>query len=396
VSAPDLYIVKYKMVIHMPKSKSINWLIPAIIIIVILAVLYFTMWQPKPSEEKVIKIGAVYPLTGHLSIYGETEKTVTDYAIDEINRRGGVNGRKIRVIYEDGKCSGIAALTAAKKLLTVDKVKIILGGSCSSEVLSMAPEAKKYGALLFTSIASSPDISKMGNVFRNTIITSDEGKKLADFINKSGYNRIAILTENNDYTLSIRDGLVSGLDKNKIVYDELFNFGEKDFRTYITKMKYSYPDAIFVFSVGGNGGLAVKQIREQNINSLILGAENPGTSDFLELAGDSANGIIYTDVPEINENNEKLRDILKYFSNKGVTPVNNYFVAARYDSIYILVDAMKKCGEDTECISSYIKSKEHYGLIGKYTFDKNGDMKGLEITLKKIVEGKPQLIKEQK
>ncbi len=367
------------------KNKSWVWITLGILVVVII-ILMAIFLIPKKSD--TIKIGAVYPLSGFLSIYGDTEMVVTEFAINEINSNGGINGRNISLVAEDGKCSGQEALTAAKKLIDVDGVKIILGGSCSSETLSIAPYAKENGVILFTSIASSPDISNQGNVLRNTIITSEEGKILADLMARKGKKRIAILTENNDYTLSIRKGLMDNIAPEKIVYNELFNFGEKDFRTYITKVKSTNPDAVFIFSVGGNGGLFLKQLGELNTSFPVYGAENPGTSDFMELAGENINGIVYTDLPPINQQNPKLVEIFEEYSKKGVTPVAKYSVAARYDSIYILKEAIESCGEDTDCILKKVESEYYNGLIGNYTFDENGDMKGLNISLNQILDGR--------
>ena len=92
--------------------------------------------------KETIRIGIIAPFTGDAAVYGQSEKNAIDLAVEEINLNGGIDGRLIEVIYEDGKCNGMDATTAAQKLINVDNVDIILGGTCSGETLAIAPLAE--------------------------------------------------------------------------------------------------------------------------------------------------------------------------------------------------------------------------------------------------------------
>src|SRR3989344_6415480 len=81
------------------------------------------------------KIGVMLALTGDAATYGLPEQQAIKIAADEINSKGGINGKKIEIIYEDGKCNPKDGNAAAQKLINVDKVKVIIGGSCSGETL---------------------------------------------------------------------------------------------------------------------------------------------------------------------------------------------------------------------------------------------------------------------
>jgi len=154
----------------------------------------------RPASGEPIKIGYIGPLTGGAAAYGETEKNVIELALKEIND-GGELIRKLEVIYEDGKCDGKDAATAAQKLINIDKVKIILGGGCSAETLGAAPLAEASKVILFSAFSSNPFIGQSGDyVFRNCPSDSDFGKADADFIASQGIKRAATITENTDYS----------------------------------------------------------------------------------------------------------------------------------------------------------------------------------------------------
>ena len=162
-------------------------------LIIVAAIIWIGVGLIKPVSTEPIKIGYIGPLTGGVAAYGETEKNVIELALQEINSSGELN-RKLEVIYEDGKCDGKDAATAAQKLINIDKVKIILGGACSAETLAAAPLAEENKVILFSSFASNPSISQAGDyIFRNCFSDADFGKADAEFIVSRGIKRVAAL-----------------------------------------------------------------------------------------------------------------------------------------------------------------------------------------------------------
>src|SRR3989338_992401 len=114
------------------------WGVVGIIIIVIFVWLGFrnTTSTPVPVSQAPIALGFIAPLSGDAVGYGTTEKNATELALAEINQAGGVNNRMLTVVYEDGKCNAKDALSAMEKLISIDKVKIVMGGTCSAETLA--------------------------------------------------------------------------------------------------------------------------------------------------------------------------------------------------------------------------------------------------------------------
>ena len=369
------------------KNSSAKWWVIAVIVI-ILIIVGFSGFK-KPTETGPIKIGFIAPLSGDGATYGIDEKNATMMAVDEINSSGGINGRNLEVVYEDGKCTGKDAATVAQKLISIDKVKIILGGICSGETLAIAPIAEQNKAILFSAFSSNPDITNAGDyVFRNSPSDLDVAQGYADFIVKNlGYKNIAILSENTDYSIGARAVFVQRVasDGAKIVSDELFKQSERDFRTNIAKIKSSNADAIFLNPQAGvTGGTALKQLRNSGVITPIFGVFVFSGKDAINAAGSAMNGLIYFDLPAFSSEKGKI------FANKftvkyGKPSGSEYDAGARYDSVYITANALKKCSEDTNCIKKYFYNMNWYdGVVGKYKFDSNGDEVGI-VPLKPMI-----------
>ncbi len=373
-------------------TKTILWIVVALIVI-------GGIWYGVSTEEEkeTIKIGFVGPLTGDGSVYGQGEKNAVEMAISEINKKGGINGRPLKVIYEDGRCNGKDAVTAAQKLINVDRVKIILGGTCSSETLGIAPVAEENKVILFSAFSSNPKITDAGDfIFRNCYSDFLGGKEAARMIKE---RKIALITENTDYSQGIREVLKKEFRKlgGEIIANEIYEPGEKDFKTHLIKIRKENPEAIFINpgTSATDGGLIIKQIKELGINSVLYGNFLLGSQDTLEIAGDVMEGVVFFDAPGLRADNPKAVNFLKKYKENYPSPGSDYEIGARYDSVYIIAGSLEECGEDTRCIRDYLYDLEKYeGVIGTYNFDENGDVVGGRMAVKEIINGEPVERKE--
>ena len=115
-------------------KKQIWWLV---VIVIILFVVVFVSRNTSQANE--IKIGLISPLTGQSAVYGEPSRNAAVLAAEEINQKGGILGKKVNLVIEDGKCDGTTTASATHKLIDIDHVSVILGGHCSTESLTIAP-----------------------------------------------------------------------------------------------------------------------------------------------------------------------------------------------------------------------------------------------------------------
>jgi branched-chain amino acid transport system substrate-binding protein len=348
--------------------------------IIVLIVIIIIAVGIKSKDTSAIKIGFVAPLSGDVAIYGETEVNATKIAIDEINNAGGIGGRKLEIIYEDGKCTGKDAVTAIQKLISVDKVGIILGGLCSSETLAMAPIAETSKILLLSAFSSSPDITNAGDyIFRNSPSDSDVAKLDAETITKK-YKTVALISENIDYSQGARTIMKEAFSKYGVtlVSDEVYNTETKDFRSILTKVKSTNPEVIFM-NPGGDvkgGGILVKQARQLGITVPIHGNFNLATKEAIEIAGNYMNGVVSTDGTGLDKKGLALLEKYKNIYSKD--PAVDYDMGSSYDRVYIIMQAIEAVGTNPTKIKDYLyKMPSFTGAIGTYRFDKNGDEVGV-------------------
>ncbi len=352
-----------------------------------------------PAPPKTITLGFISALSGDGAAYGATERNVVEMAVNEINQAGGINGKNLQVIYEDGKCSGKEATFAAQKLIDTDHVKVILGGSCSSETLAAAPITEPTKVILFSAFSSNPQITKSGDyVFRNSPSDTEGGKISAEMIVNRGYKKIGVLTENTDYAIAVGEVFRNRANElgAEIVVDERFTQEEKDYRTQIIKIKETNPQAIFVNpQTGLTTGIAIKQIRELGITTPLFSTFALNSPDALNGAGTAAEGVIFSDAPGIDDGNPKAKKLLEEYTQKYGKPAHDLMMALRYDTVHLIATALKQCDENTDCIRDYLYNVKNYnGAAGTYGFDKNGDVDGLHFVVKQIKDGKPVTLNE--
>jgi branched-chain amino acid transport system substrate-binding protein len=338
-----------------------------------------------------ISIGVIAPLTGDAAAFGDPIVNSFQMAADDINSNGGINGRQIQLIKEDGKCSGKDSTSAAQKLINIDKVKIIIGGACSGELLAIAPIAEANKVIVISPSASNPDITNAGD-YRNSPSDAQGGADLADMMIKS-HKKVAIISENTDYAQGTRVVFNKKFqeDGGTIVSDESYLVDTKDFRTIVSKIKSSGAEAIIINPQSGiSAGMIMNQIRDMGLKQPVFGLIILSDSDFIKTAGKHAEGVMGVSLPILDPKNQLASDFLSRYRQKYGAGNAEFYMAGAYDIVNILGDAIKASGGvDTEKIKNYLYKIENYnGLIGTYEFDQNGDLSGIRYVPQIIKDGK--------
>lgn len=343
------------------------------------------------KEPEEIKIGSVLPLTGDAAKYGASAKKAIDLAVQEINLAGGIKGSKIIVIYEDDQASPDKGVSAFQKLITVDKVPVVIGAMPSSVTLAMAPIAEKNKVVLFSPASSNPKVTEAGDyIFRNDVSDVFEGVKMAEEVwERLGLKKVAVLYINNDYGAGIKDVFIRRFEElgGKIVDVETFEQGATDFRTQLTKIKQSNPEASYI--VGYKEQIQIlKQYKELAIKAQILATIMLEDPEIIQKVGDAAEGAIYTYRAYDPQSGQKeVTEFVENFKTKyGIEPDN--WAAQCYDALKIVVLAIKRGGYTSEGIkNSLYRIRDFPGVSGLTTFDENGDVIK-PIILKTVKDGK--------
>lgn len=374
----------------MGKTTKIVIGIVAIVLIVWAIVAARTNDGENQSQNKeTIKIGFIGPLTGDAAAYGADTSNAAQLAAQEINDAGGINGQKIEIIIEDGKCNGKDGLSSAQKLVSVDKVKFVLSSSCSGELLGYASFAEQNNILVLNTLGSSPKITQAGNfIFRNAPSDTDGGKQLADLVLKQ-YKKIAVITENTEYAQGIREVFTDTIKKNAgtITADEVFPPNSTDFRSVVAKIKTTNPEAIFINpQAPANAARLAKQIRDLGMKQQLYVAYMSGPE--FAASGPAVEGAYIIDVPGfVGGRGEELLSKFKTTYNRE--PGYPFFVGATYDALYILKDAIQASGIDSVKAKDFLYNLPQYeGTVGTYSFDDNGDVQGISFVVRKVVDQK--------
>lgn len=339
------------------------------------------------TSDEAIKIGYLGALTGDAAAIGADQLSAMRFAISTINDAGGINGRMLELVAEDGKCSGADGANAAQKLVNVDKVVAIVGGLCSGETLAAAPIAEAAKVIMLSPSASSPDVSDAGDfIFRDYPSDAWKTKAMAKYFAEEGFERIAILSENTDYAQALRASLKGDLPEGSVIFDESFDPGTKDFRSLLTRLKGVEFDA-FVANTNSDGVNAtiVQQYREQALKGVIVGADTMDSVLIGKVAGEGAEGVMIVNVPTAGEGTSFEADFVAKY---GAPQSSIAWAAYTFDAVQVLAKAFGEVGTDGEAVRDYLYDMSPYeGIIGTFDFDENGDPVGISYVLKKIEGG---------
>lgn len=367
-----------------------------VVAVVIIGLIVKPQSQPEPATRTLsaIKVGALLPLTGDAAVYGEPIKEVMQLAVDKINGTGGVNGQRLDFRIEDSKCDGKAAASAMTKLATIDMVRVGIGGICSSESLAAIPIAETHHIGLISPTATSPDLTGKSNLFVR-IMASDttQGEKLAELVLQKGWRSVAVLQEQTDYPAGVYKNFEQNLKGRGVqLTKEEFPTGESDFRSRLSKLHSTEPDALFLATQAGpSTERIVKTLRERNWKPPILLIETSLADDKLISPNldilDGAFAAQITGGANVISDELALLYLQKY--NKPL-PFPVYSQLA-YDAILLLKDALTAVGNDGDKVATWLHNSVHnwQGASGTVTIDPRGDRVGGR-TLQIIKNGRPE------
>jgi branched-chain amino acid transport system substrate-binding protein len=339
-----------------------------------------------------IKIGALYSLTGGMSSIDTPSLRGAELAVKLINQNGGLlDGRMIKLISVDAKTDQKAAALGAKKLLSKGVIAGI-GHSDPSFVLPSAPLFQKKGIPFVTSGATLPTLPMMiGDcLFMVPFGDDDQSFAIADYSFKSlGVKNVAVWTDNSmDFTKTLSKFYKQRVTELgvKVVLEDFFMMGDKDFSAQIARLKNisPQPDAIFISSIPNEAGLTTKQIRESGLTLPILSGDGFDTELIVTVPGkELANDIYFsTHTYRADPRPEVTQFMADYEKEYGVPP-ENAFAPLGYDAIGLIADAITKAGsaEPKALKESLAKTMGFKAVTGEisYTRPSRVPVKGVSI-----------------
>ncbi len=349
------------------------------------------------QAQDTVRIGLVQPLTGSVAYNGKSVVEGARLAVEEMNAAGGVLGKKIELIVEDGQCTPANSVNAVEKLVQKDKVVTLVGAFCSSATAAIMPVAQKYKLPLITGVSSKASLTEQGNPYffraaeTDALMAEAFAKILA---NDLKLTKVAYIGVNDDWGRGgveefSRDLTALGV---KTVLTEYFDHGATDFFTLLTKLRAAKPDGVFVAAETQDGSILVKQIREMGLDTKVFGVGSWATADFINLAGPAAEGI-HAAVPYASSMDTPRNQgfVQKYEAKYGIKP--GKYGAAGYNALNIAGQAIARAGgTDAEAIRTSLAKTNYEAPNGVYKFTDKGQAYGFDAVLVRIEKGEPKVI----
>ncbi len=351
------------------------------------------------KQSSTIKVGEYASLTGKEAGFGQTSHHGIVLAVEEINATGGILGKKLQLITEDDETKAGESATAAKKLISRDKVIALLGEVSSTRSLEAAPVAQASHVPMIAPAATNEKVTQVGDyIFRVCFIDPFQGKVMARFARDELHaHKVAILSSvSNAYSLGLAKSFRETFTANggQITAEKSFSEGDKDFRAQLTAVKAEPVDAVFVPSYYTEAALIVRQARDLGITVPFFGGDGWEDEQLLKIGGEAMNGCYYsTHFSAQNTDPVVVKFVEKYKARWG-GELPGAFAALGYDSVNVLADAIKRAGtvEEPALRDALAQTKNVPGVTGVTTLDQDRNA-SKPATIIAIREGKAQFFK---
>lgn len=352
------------------------------------------------------KIGGIFSVTGPASFLGDPEKKSMELAIEEINAAGGVDGRMLEAVIYDTEGDPSKAVSAAGKLINKDRVTAIVGPSLTPTTLAVVPMINR-AQLPFVSCAAGNKIVEPIKpwVFKTAQSDIQAVASIYKHISQKGIDKVGILTVSNSFGESGREQLIAQAEDFGItvVRKESFGASDTDMTSQLSKLRKKQPGAIICWGTNPGPAVVAKNVEQLGIEIPLYQSHGVASPKFIELAGESAEGILLPTgkilvadlLPDDDPQKQVLTDYIDAYENKYDETVSG-FGGYAYDAIYLLARAMEGTGGKKEKIRENLENiKEHVGISGVFSFSQS-DHNGLDpsaFVMVRIADGKWQLVK---
>jgi branched-chain amino acid transport system substrate-binding protein len=322
------------------------------------------------SAQQTLKFGLAMPLTGSQSSYGKDQIKATEWAVEDINKKGGVNGKKLEVIVLDTQADPTVGINAVNRLINVDKVPVFVT-AWSAVVKAVAPIANREKILELSIGANAPEISKLGDYVYTAFPLADvDVTALAKYTSETlKHKRVAVLYANNDSGVEAAKVYRSVFEKagGSVVAYETYDPKATDFTGMLLKVRTANPDFIHLHGLVADMPIVISQMRQLGMKqrvSTYAGGYNP---QMIEKAGPGAEGLIVTSLAPNEKQNPNVGPYIERWKKaENRIPNGLPYTQYLYDAAY-LVAALYKYVEDNKLPATGENMRK--ALLAVKTFD---------------------------
>lgn len=335
-------------------------------ILLIVAILVIVKMDDKRQAH--IGIGVIGPLTGEGATYGESMRRGFDLAFQ--------GEQEFQLVYEDSQLLPKEGVSAIQKLISFDKVQVVLGAAASSVTLAMAPIAERNKVILFSSISTSDDLRTSGEyIFRNVPRNEIQGITAARFLyEKLGKKSVIIFKKNDEYGTNLSASFEREFRQlgGEILLDDAYQPNTRDFRSFIAKAKALKPEAVYVPGNYQEVAVLLKQAYEASFRPVFIGGDGSYSPELIKIASNAAEGSYYT-LMAVSQNNYYEVFLEKFKERYGKEP--DVYDAYAYEAGKMVLEAVKHGGNDATAVRDFLLSHSfEASLTGPLKFDKDGEV----------------------
>jgi len=341
-----------------------------------------------------VKFGMAGPITGPSAATGAQMKNGVDQAVTDINAAGGILGQKLTVQFGDDVSDPKQGVSVANKF-AADGVKFVIGDYNSGVTIPSSEVYQENGILEITPASTNPTVTErsMWNIFRTCGRDDQQGKVAGEYIVKHFKGKkIAVVHDKTTYGKGLADETKKALNKGgmKEVLYEGVNTGEKDYSALVSKIKQSGADLVYFGGLYTEGGLIVRQMRDQGVKAPMMGGDGITSDEFASVGGPGVEGTLMTYGPD-PRNNPAAKDVVAKFRAAKFEP--QAYTLYSYAAVQIIKQAAEHAKSlDPKKVAEKMHSGMHFKtVLGDIAYDKKGDLTKLDYVVyvwKKDASGK--------
>jgi branched-chain amino acid transport system substrate-binding protein len=331
-----------------------------------------------------IKLGVAGPITGPNAAFGAQLVNGVQQAVEDINAKGGILGQKVVVVTGDDVSDPKQGVSVANKFIG-DGVQLVVGHFNSGVTIPASEVYQENGAIVISPSATNPKLTERGmwNVFRTCGRDDQQGKLWAEYAKKNlAGKKIAVVHDKTTYGQGLADaakGFMNADGIKEVLYEGV-NTGEKDFSALVSKIKASGADVVMWGGLHTEGGLIVRQMRDQGLKTVMMSGDGITSDEFATIGGDGVIGTLMSFGPD-PRNNPAAKAVVDEFRAKKFEP--EAYTLYSYAAVQILAQAAEQAkAMDTKKIAEVMNSgKPFKTALGDISFDKKGDRTSLDYVM---------------
>ena len=346
------------------------------------------------SASAQVKFGMAGPITGPSAATGAQMKNGVAQAVEDINKAGGILGKQATVEYGDDVSDPKQGVSVANNF-AADGVRFVIGNYNSGVTMPSSEVYQENGILEITPASTNPQVTerKMWNIFRTCGRDDQQGQVAGAYIVKHFKGKkIAVVHDKTTYGKGLADETIKAMTKGgmKPVLYEGINVGEKDYSALVSKIKQSGADLVYWGGLYTEGGLIVRQMRDQGVKAPLMGGDGITSDEFAQVGGPGVEGTLMTYGPD-PRNKPEAKAVVAEFRAKKFEP--EAYTLYSYAGVQVIKQAAEAAKSlDPKKVAEKMHSGMHFKtVIGDLAYDKKGDITRLDYVMyvwKKQPDGK--------